>query len=341
LRDCIADTPGFQPNAADGNLFDFAMRGEVMKRCLVLGALIGIGSLSMVVAGFQAPPAGPSPAALAATKIERLKDNLYIITGSGVANTNAFSGGNTAVFITNAGVVVIDTKLPGWGPTILQRIKTVTDKPVTTIINTHTHADHTGSNEAFGTMVDSVVQENTKANMAKMDAFKGDKAKFLPKRTFKDRFTIFNGKDEIDLYYFGRGHTNGDTFVVFPGIKTMHVGDMFAWKALPYIDAGNGGSVIEHPQTLAKAIATLNKYVDTVINGHIPISSMKDLKEYADFTQDFADYARNALKEGKTVDQAAAEYKVPSRFKGYAASPNSDAGSAKANLQIAYDELKK
>jgi len=312
-----------------------------MKRCLVLGALIGIGSLSMLVAGFQAPPAGPTPAALVATKIERIKDNLYIITGSGVANTNAFSGGNTAVFITNAGVVVIDTKLPGWGPTILQRIKTVTDKPVTTIINTHTHADHTGSNEAFGTMVDSVVQENTKANMSKMDEFKGDKAKFLPKRTFKDRFSMFTGKDEIDLYYFGRGHTNGDAFVVFPGIKTMHVGDMFAWKALPYIDPGNGGSVIEQPQTLAKAIATLNKYVDTVINGHIPISSMKDLKEYADFTQDFADYARNALKDGKTVDQAAAEYKVPSRFKGYATTTNSDFGNAKTNLQIAYDELKK
>src|ERR1051326_8627444 len=80
LRDCIADTAGFQPNAADGNLFDFAMRGAVMKRCLVLGALIGIGSLSMLVAGFQAPPAGPTPAALAATKIERIKDNLYIIT---------------------------------------------------------------------------------------------------------------------------------------------------------------------------------------------------------------------------------------------------------------------
>jgi glyoxylase-like metal-dependent hydrolase (beta-lactamase superfamily II) len=292
------------------------------------------------VAGFQAPPAGPTPAARAATKIERVKDNLYIITGSGVANTNTFSGGNTAVFITNAGVVVVDTKLPGWGPTILQRIKTVTDKPVTTIINTHTHGDHTGSNEAFGTMVDSVVHENTKANMAKMDEFKGDKAKFLPKRTFKDRFTIFNGKDEIDLYYFGRGHTNGDTFVVFPAIKTMDVGDMFAWKALPYIDAGNGGSVIEHPQTLAKAIATL-KNIDTVINGHIPISSLKDLKEYADFSQDFADYASDALKAGKTVDQAAAEYKVPSRFKGYATTVNPDFGNAKANLQIAYDELKK
>jgi len=310
-----------------------------MKRCLVLGALIAIGSLSIVVAGFQTP-AGPTKEALAATKIERVKDNLYIITGSGVANTNAFSGGNTAVFITNAGVVVVDTKLPGWGPTILQRIKTVTDKPVTTIINTHTHSDHTGSNEAFGTMVDSVVQENTKANMAKMDEFKGDKAKFLPKRTYKDRFTMFNGKDEIDLYYFGRGHTNGDTFVVFPAIKTLHVGDMFAWKALPYIDAGNGGSVLEHPQTIGKVLATL-KNIDTVINGHIPISSMKDLKEYMEFSQDFADYARNSVKAGKTVDQAAAEYKVPSRFKGYVVSANPQYGNAKDNLQIAYDELKK
>jgi glyoxylase-like metal-dependent hydrolase (beta-lactamase superfamily II) len=306
----------------------------------VLGALIGIGSLSLIVAGFQTPPAGPTPAALAATKIERVKNNLYVITGSGAANTKAFSGGNTAVFITNAGVVVVDTKLPGWGPTILQRIRTVTDKPVTTIINTHTHGDHTGSNEAFGTMVDSIVHENTKANMARMDEFKGDKAKFLPKRTFKDRFTIFSGQDEIDLYYFGRGHTNGDTFVVFPAIKTMHVGDMYAWKALPYVDADNGGSVIEHPQTLAKAIATL-KNIDTVINGHIPISSFKDLKEYAEFTQDFADYARDAMKAGKTIDQAAAEYKVPSKFKGYVESVNPDSVNAKTNLQIAYDELKK
>src|SRR5262249_54108686 len=169
----------------------------------------------------------------------------------------------------------------------------------------------------------------------------GTKAKFLPKRRFKDRFSIFTGKDEIDLYYFGRGHTNGDAFVVFPGIKTMHVGDMFAWKALPYIDPDNGGSVIEHPQTLAKAISTLNKNIDTIISGHIPISSFKDLKEYAEFTQDFADYARDAMKAGKTVDQAAAEYKVPSKFKGYVASVSPDSVNAKTNLQIAYDELKK
>src|SRR5439155_11454670 len=163
----------------------------------------------------------------------------------------------TAVFITDAGVVVVDTKLPGWGPTLLQRIKTVTPKPVTTIINTHTHSDHTGSNEFFGTEVTSVVHENTKANMAKMPEFSGNKAKFLPKRTYKDKLTLGSGKDEIDLYYFGRGHTNGDSFVVFPALRTMHVGDIFAWKALPYVDTSNGGSVVEQPKTLARAVATV------------------------------------------------------------------------------------
>jgi len=314
--------------------------GEGMKRCVVLGTLLMIGALSFTVAGLQAPPPGPTPASLTATKIEKVKDNLYVITGSGAADQAAFSGGNTAVFITEAGVVLIDTKLPGWGPTILQRIKTVTNKPVTTIINTHTHGDHTGSNEFFGTMVDSVVHENTKANMAKMTEFSGEKAKFLPKRTYKDKLILGKGKDEVDLYYFGRGHTNGDTFVVFPALRTMHAGDMFAWKALPYIDTMNGGSVVEHPQSLAKAIATV-KDVDTVIPGHIPVTTWNDFKEYADFIQDFVMFARNAMNGKKTVDQAAAEYKVPAKFKGYAVTVNPQFGNAQGNLQTAYNELKK
>ena len=73
--------------------------------------------LSIVVAG-QGPPAGPTPASLAATRIDKVKDNLYILTGSGAENQDAFSGGNTAVFITATGVTLVDTKLPGWGPTM-------------------------------------------------------------------------------------------------------------------------------------------------------------------------------------------------------------------------------
>ena len=202
-----------------------------MRRGLVLGALIGVTALSMVVSG-QAP--GTSAASIKATQIEKVKDNLYIITGSGVGDTAAFSGGNVAVFITDAGVTLVDTKLSGFGPTILERIKTVTNKPVTRIINTHTHGDHTGGNPFFGASIETIVQENTKANMAKMPEFSGANAQFLPKRTYKDKLTVGSGKDQIDLYYFGRGHTNGDTFVVFPALRTMHVGDIFAWKALPY-----------------------------------------------------------------------------------------------------------
>ena len=218
-----------------------------MMRAITLALIVTLGGLSIAVAAFQAPP---RPAeALAATKIEKVKDNLYVITGSTPAPRETFSGGNTGVFITDAGVVVVDTKLAGWGQAILDRIKTVTDKPVTTIINTHTHGDHTGSNEFFGANVEIVVQENTKANMEKMDAFKGDKAKFLPKKTYKDKMTLGAGKDRIDLYYFGPGHTNGDTFVVFRALRMMHAGDMFPWKDAPFIDRSNGGSGVEWPQT--------------------------------------------------------------------------------------------
>jgi cyclase len=310
-----------------------------MTRGVVLGTLMAVGVLSLAVSG-QAPPAGATEKAVAATKIEKVKDNLYIITGSGIEDTTAFSGGNTAVFITDAGVTIVDTKLGGYGPTILDRVKTVTNKPITRIINTHSHGDHTGSNEFFGASIESIVQENTKVNMAKMDEFKGAKARFLPTKTYKNRLTVGAGKDEIDLYYFGRGHTNGDTFVVFPALRTMHVGDMFAWKALPYVDSANGGSVVEQPRTLARVVAGV-KNVDTIINGHIPVGTLNDLKEYIEFTQDFVTYAENAIKAGKTVDQAATAYAVPARFKGYVASANPLYGGPKQNLEIAYDELKK
>ncbi|HEY7191483.1 MAG TPA: MBL fold metallo-hydrolase [Vicinamibacterales bacterium] len=310
-----------------------------MRRGIVLGTLIAVGVLVVAVAG-QAPPAGPTPAALAATKIEKVKDNLHVITGSGVEDQNAFSGGNTAVFITDSGVTLVDTKLPGWGPTIIERVKTVTNKPITRIINTHTHGDHTGSNAAFMTgMVESIVHENTKANMVKMPDFSGANAKFLPNKTYKDTLTVGSGKDEIDLYYFGRGHTNGDAFVVFKALRTMHVGDIFAWKALPYVDMMNGGSVVEQPDTLAKAVSTV-KNVDTIINGHIPVGTWNDLKEYAQFTKEFVDFARASMKAGKSAEQAGQEFKVDPKFKGYVVSVNPMFASAAGNLQIAYDELK-
>lgn len=306
-----------------------------MRRMLVLGVLVAFGALSIAVSG-QAPP-GPTKATIDAMKIEKVKDNLYIIAGSGADTTDTFSGGNVAVFVTDSGVTIVDSKLPGFGPTIVERVKSVTTKPITRIINTHTHGDHTGSNPFFGGKIETIVQENTKANMARMPEFKD--AKLLPGRTYKDKLTVGSGKDQIDLYYFGRGHTNGDTFVVFPALRTMHVGDMFAWKALPYVDPDNGGSVVEQPKSLARAGAVSG--VDTIINGHVPVGTIKDLQEYAAFTADFVAFAERSLKAGKSVEQAAKEYKVDPKFKGYRASVNPMFGGPQPNLEIAYKELRK
>src|SRR5262249_19541109 len=151
---------------------------------------------------------------------EQIKDNLYMIA-------EPTSGGNTVVFVTDAGVVLIDTKNAGWGEEILRNVKSVTNKPITTIINSHTHADHTGSNTYFPATVEFIAQENTRNNMAKetctnlgnCQSFKGENAKYLPKKTFKDRMTIGTGKDRIEFYYFGPGHTNGDAITVFPAVR--------------------------------------------------------------------------------------------------------------------------
>ena len=309
-----------------------------MKRWSVLGTVVAVAAVSMAVSG-QAPQ-GPSARAIEATTIEKVKDNLYIITGSGAADQTAFSGGNTAVFVTDAGVTLVDTKLPGYGKTLLERIKTVTDKPVTRIINTHSHSDHTGGNAFFGPTVESIVHENAKRSLTADPSYAGERAKFLPTRTYKDRLTVGAGKDRIDLYHFGRGHTDGDTFIVFPALRTMHVGDMFAWKALPFIDPSAGGSVVEHPKTLTKVLASV-KNVDTIINGHIPLSRWNDLKDYADFMTEFVAYAETSIKAGKTVAQAAADYKVPLKYKGYVVNIAEGLGSAQDNLQLAYDELQK
>ena len=301
-----------------------------MKRSILLGVLIAGGALSIAAAGHQEPAAPQAPRVV---DIEKLKDNLYVVTSSTPGNAATFSGGNVAVFITEGGVTLVDDKLAGWGQALLDKIKSVTDKPVTRIINTHTHGDHTGNNGFFGANVEIIAQENTKANMEKMDAFKGDNAKFLPGKTYKDKLTLGGGKDRIDLYYFGAGHTNGDAFIVFPALRILHTGDMFAWKDGPGCDRPNGGSCISFPQTLARVVATI-KDVDTVIPGHSPMMKPKDVQDYQRFTADLSAHAQAATKAGQTVDEAFAAFKIDT-YPGYRNE------RVKASIQAVYDELKK
>ena len=310
-----------------------------MRRLTVLTVLIATGALSIVIVQAQ-----PDPSAI---RLEKVKDALYIITGGQQAGSVS---GNTTVFVTGTGVVIIDTKYPGYGKAILDQVRLVTSKPVTMIINTHTHADHTSGNNEFPRTVDILAHENTRTNMMRMDQFKGENSAFVPKKTFKDKMSLMDGKDRIDLYYFGAGHTNGDAVIVFPALRTVVMGDLFARKWAPLIDATNGGSALAFPQTLAKAVAGL-KDIDTVITGHAtttvgtgrdvkfvrsnPVVTLADLREYADFTRDFVMAAQTAVKAGKGPDEAAGTLKLPDKYKDY------NMTNATADVQRVYDEMKR
>jgi len=305
-----------------------------MKREFALGGLLSLGALTITVAAMQQPPAAPM-----VVEVDKLKDNLYVLKGG---------GGNTALFITADGVTVVDTKLPGWGQPLLDKIKTITSKPVTTIINTHTHFDHVSGNVEFPATVEVITHENTKTYMdqanpvyglqtgAQPNLFKQNGGKGMPKRTFKDKMTLGKGADEIDLYYFGRAHTGGDAYVVFPALRVMHVGDTMPTRDLPIMDENNGGSAVAFSKTLAGALTVKN--IDTLINGHNPTTTTPaDLKTYSEFVADFVAFAQAAKKAGKTVDDVVATWKTPAKYAGYAM-PNPM--RVKADAQVVWDETK-
>ncbi len=307
-----------------------------MRRIVVLMALVTVGTWSM--ATLQGAPEK------LVRGIQKVRDNLYFISGGDIyeVGRGSYTGGNSAVFVTDAGVVVIDTMNRGNGAGILEQIRSVTKKPVTMILHTHTHGDHTGSDTEFPMPVELVTQENIAAQLSQetcapvtnCDAFKGANAQYLPKRTFKDRMTIGSGKDQIDLYYFGRGHTNGDTFVVFPAVRAMHAGDMFQQKNMPFVDTANGyGSASEFAATLTKALNGIQN-VDYVIGGHTPtVYTWPDFKDFVDFYNDFYTRVKDGQQAGKTAAQVASDYRVPARYNGYFADP----GRVKDNAQAIFD----
>jgi cyclase len=280
---------------------------SIARRLAAIAAVV-LALTTALVAQQAAPAPPPDPANL---EVQKVKDNVYVIKGGGA---------NTAVFITSTSAVVADFKNPGWGSALLAKIKTFTDKPVTMVVNTHTHADHTGGNLELPASVEIVAHENAKQQMARMPAFMAVSGRGLPTRTFTDRLTLGTGADRIELYYFGPGQTSGDTWVVFPAGATVVTGDIFGLKNPTRIDTANGGSASRVAETIEKAVAGIRN-VDTVVTGHGDVVPWRDLEEYARFNRLFLDDVRAALAQGRTPDEIAAAWKVPAIYRGYTAAP--------------------
>ncbi|MBI4886327.1 MAG: MBL fold metallo-hydrolase [Acidobacteria bacterium] len=310
-----------------------------MRRHVVLGILIAAGALSMALGVYRQAAAGAQQPAPMVIEVEKLKDNLFVLKGG---------GGNSTVFVQAAGVTVVDTKNPGWGQPLIAKIKELTSKPVTTIINTHTHGDHVSGNVDFAQNVDVVTQENTAANMKKMgpvtsiptppvNVFAQHGGHGLAKRTFKDSMTLFSGPDRIELHYFGRGHTNGDAWVVFPAVRVMSAGDIFSGKNLPLLDYNNGGSGAEIGDSLMKAYDATSKQADSIITGHSTVMTPADLREYAEFNRDLLNAVREAKKAGRSADDIVKSWKIPAKYKGYA---DPQAVRLQANVENIYKEVR-
>jgi glyoxylase-like metal-dependent hydrolase (beta-lactamase superfamily II) len=309
-----------------------------MKRVSVLGLVVAAFVAAATWGTVRAQQPAPAPAAgrgpaPGVGMIQKVRDNLFMIPGA---------GGNTVAYLAANGVVLVDTKLANNGQAILDQVKSVTDKPITHIINTHTHGDHNGSNQFFPASVEIVVQENTDANMKKMPVFQEAANKHgLADRTYKDKMTLLSGNDAIDLYYFGRAHTDGDTFVVFRNARVLHPGDAFASRAPGFIDAGNGGSGVEWGETIGKAAKTIRN-VDTVLPSHITGANVllkwQDFVDWGEFNRLYVAHARESLKAGKTPEQAAMDFKPGDKFSAYTLTGGR--GGAAGNFGTIYGELK-
>ena len=228
------------------------------------------------------PPAQP-------LKVNKIAADLYELEGD---------GGNVAVYLTDDGVIVVDDKFERNYNDIMANIRTLTDKPVKYVLNTHQHGDHTGGNEKMkANGVQVIAHRNARVNMV------AGKQPGLPHVSFTDQAQVYLGGKEVDAYYNGRGHTNGDVVIYFPALRVLHTGDLFTTNGqssvAPLVDYNGMGSAIEWTKTLD---GVLKLDFDTVIPGHGPISKKADLEKYRAGFERMQTSIRNMTRQAKGRD---------------------------------------
>lgn len=236
---------------------------------------------------------GRSAAEDPVAKIRLLKPNLYLITGSGA---------NTVVRVTPAGVILVDTKNPGEGryERMMEEIKSVTDQPVKYVINTHHHPDHVGNNKDFIDAGATVIAlEALKEDMAKDPRTKDIPG--LPTQTFAKDYVLKFGGAEVDMHFYGRGHTGDDTMVYFPAEKVVMVSDQIT-DGNPGADFRNGGSILEWNKSLDGVLAL---DFDMAIPGRGEPKTKAEIQAFRDKMAKFQARCMDAVKAGATKETLA------------------------------------
>ena len=232
-------------------------------------------------------------------KATKVAGQIYVIDDA----TPEFSGGNIGVSVGPDGLALIDDKFAPLAPKVEAALKTISDKPVRFIINTHFHGDHTDGNAVFGPKSTVIAHANTRKRMAaggKDDPPAPPAA--LPVITFEDKLSVHLNGEEIRAIHFPNGHTDTDVVIFFTKSNVVHMGDDFFNGMFPFIDTENGGSVkglITNLQKLLEQIPADAK----IIPGHGPIATTKELRAYLTMLKETSGIVAAGIKAKKTADQ--------------------------------------
>ena len=267
---------------------------RTLKTLGSLTALVVLASIITLAAGQQVPTFTPEQEAR--LQIREIRDGLYVIPGF----DGGQSGGNVAVRVTDDGVIIVDNKFPYSFDFITEQVRSVTDQPIKYVLNTHHHDDHSGSNADFLSTAEVIVHKNARENIVR------NNQPGAPRVIFADETAVFLGGVEVQMFHFGRGHTNGDAVAYFPDLRVVHTGDLFVFgqrlngsTLSPFWDFGNGGSVLEWPATLTRLLAL---DFDTVIPGHGSIMTKADVRTFRGKLETVIDRVRAEIAAGATRD---------------------------------------
>jgi len=248
--------------------------------------LAGIVTLASVLCAQQMP------------KLVKVKDDLYVIQNINANLAEIISlGGNIAVYLTDDGVILVDSKNERLHDDVVAKVRSLTDKPIKYVILTHNHDDHAGGAEKMAAMGATVIiSASDRENMARVA-----NRRWLPQFSYVGRAQVRLGGKEAQLYEV-RGHTKGDTLVYFPAARIVCGGDLFATvEELPFIvNYADGGNWMD----LSDAIDELLKLdFDSLIPGHGPVITKKQVVEIRNKVVAIRERFRALVRAGKNQEE--------------------------------------